>query len=134
LNTLNFKVKRSRIQGLGLYALSSIRPRRKLGELGGERITVREARRRARAASDCIVIVEMEDGTAFDASRLGSDLRYVNHSCAPNTFMRRCYGRVEFYSLREIEPGEELTCDYGETHHAGGLVCCCGSVNCRGRI
>lgn len=133
MNTLNFKVKRSRIQGRGLFALSAIPPRKKLGELGGELITQREARRRARA-SHCIMIVEMEDGTAFDATRIGSDFRYVNHSCSPNAFMRRCRGRVEFYALRQIAPGEEVTCDYGETHHAGGLACRCGSVGCRGRV
>ncbi|MDT5156988.1 MAG: uncharacterized protein QOC99_1582 [Acidobacteriota bacterium] len=133
MNTLNFKVRRSPVHGRGLFALSSITARRKLGELGGELISQREARRRARL-SHSIMIVEMEDGTAFDATRLGSDFRYMNHSCAPNTFMRRCRGRVEFYALREIEPGEELTCDYGETHHAGGLKCRCGSANCRGRV
>jgi SET domain-containing protein len=133
LNTTNFQVKRSPIQGRGLFALTPLAPRRKLGELGGELITLREARRRARN-THCIVIVEMEDGTAFDASRSGTQFRYVNHSCSPNTFMRRCRGRVEFYALRQIMPGEELTCDYGETHHAGKLACRCGSAGCRGHI
>ena len=42
-------------------------------------------------------------------------LRFVNHSCGPNTQLKRQQGRVEFYSLRDIAPGEELTADYGET-------------------
>jgi SET domain-containing protein len=41
---------------------------------------------------------------------------------------------VEFYSLRPIKAGEELTCDYGETHHDGRLPCRCGSVRCRGAL
>src|ERR687884_378139 len=69
--------------------------------------------------TDCIAIVEFGDGTALDASRAGTDFRYVNHSCEPNTFMRLYKGRVEFYTLRRVEAGEELTCDYGETHHDG---------------
>lgn len=133
MDASNFKVRRSRIQGRGLFALAPVAARRKLGELGGERISQREARRRARGA-DSIMIVEFGDGTALDASRAGSDFRYVNHSCEPNTFMRLYRGRVEFYALRRVEAGEELTCDYGETHHDGALACRCGSPTCRGRL
>ena len=133
LDTLNFIVRRSRIQGRGLFALSAAPARRKLGELGGEVITQREARRRARA-TDRIMIVEFGDGQAVDASRSGSHFRYVNHSCEPNTFMRLYRGRVEFYALRRVAAGEELTCDYGETHHDGALACRCGSRKCRGRL
>lgn len=129
----NFKVKRSRIQGRGLFAASDLPARRKLGELGGELVSQREARRRARGA-DSIMIVEFGDGTALDATHLGGPFAYVNHSCEPNTFMRCCRGRVEFYSLRPVEAGEELTCDYGETHHNGALECRCGSSRCRGRL
>ena len=133
MDTFSFKVGRSRIQGRGLFALTSLPARRKIGELGGERISLGEARRRARE-TDCIAIVEFGDGTALDASRNGSDFRYVNHSCEPNTFMRLYKGRVEFYALRRVEAGEELTCDYGPTHHDGALPCRCGSAKCRGRL
>jgi uncharacterized protein len=134
LETLDFQVKRSRIQGRGLFALAAVPARRKLGELGGERISKREARRRARAAGESIKIVEFVDGTALDATRRGGPFGYVNHSCEPNAFMRRHRGRVEFYALRPIEAGEEVTCDYGETHHDGRLPCRCGSQRCRGRL
>ena len=80
------------------------------------------------------MIVEFGDGTALDASRLGSHFKYVNHSCKPNAYMRLCRGRVEFYALREIAAGEEVTCDYGETHHGGRLPCRCGSARCRGAL
>ena len=133
MDTLNFKVGRSPIQGRGLFALSALPGRRKLGELGGDLITQREARRRARAAGS-IMIVEFPDGTALDATHSKSPFRYVNHSCEPNAYMRLYRGRVEFYTLRPVEPGEELTCDYGETHHDGALACRCGSRRCRGRL
>lgn len=126
----NFRVGRSLIHGRGLFALADIPSRRKLGELGGELISQREARRRARGASS-VKMVEFGDGTALDATRKGGPFGYVNHSCDPNTFMRLFRGRVEFYSLRPIEAGEELTCDYGETHHDGRLACRCGSEKCR---
>ena len=125
-----FEVKESGIHGKGLFARSRVPGRRKLGELGGDVIRLQEARRRARETS-CIMIVEFGDGWAVDASRADSVFKHVNHSCTPNTYMRSIRHRVEFYSLRPIAPGEELTCDYGETQHEGTLRCRCGSPECR---
>ncbi|HEX5708975.1 MAG TPA: SET domain-containing protein-lysine N-methyltransferase [Pyrinomonadaceae bacterium] len=133
MSVFDFEVRRSRIQGRGLFARSPVPARRKLGELSGEIITQREARRRARA-SYTVKMVEFGDGTALDASVGGNHFAFVNHSCAPNTYMRLFRHRVEFYSLRPIAPGEELTCNYGETHHEGTLACRCGSVRCRGYL
>jgi SET domain-containing protein len=128
-----FHVAPSAIHGHGLFSGAKIAARRKLGELTGTIITVRQARKRARGAA-CVTIVEFEDGFALDASSDESGFRYVNHSCTPNTYMRRIHHRVEFYSLRPIGKGDELTCDYGETHHEGSLPCRCGSPLCRERI
>jgi SET domain-containing protein len=133
VNTYDFKAGRSRIQGRGLFVLSAVDARRKMGELGGEHISQREARRRARGA-ECVMIVEFGDGTALDATRSDSPFKYVNHSCEPNAFMRLYHGRVEFYALRRVEAGEEVTCNYGQTHHDGKLPCRCGSPKCRGRL
>jgi SET domain-containing protein len=121
----------SSIDGKGLFSSSRIPARKKLGEFSGEVITQREARSRARGRHK-IAIVELNDGRAIDAARGGNCFRYINHSCSPNAYIRICYGHVEFYSRREIRPGEEITCDYGETHHEGTLPCQCGSEECRG--
>ena len=126
------EVKSSFIDGQGLFAISSIPARSKIGELTGELISVGEARRRARR-SRRIKIVELDHSTALDLAE-GNEFKYVNHSCSPNTFMRVYRRRIEFYALREISSGEELTCNYGETHHEGTLVCRCGSANCRERL
>jgi SET domain-containing protein len=125
--------RRSRIDGRGAFALQSIPARKKIGNLGGEIISVREARKRA-ASTKRVAIVEFYDGRALDASINPNELRYINHSCSPNTFMRVCYSRVEFYSLRTIKKGEELTCNYGPTHHDGKLKCRCGASNCVGYL
>jgi SET domain-containing protein len=127
------EVRASRIDGKGLFAKSRIDPRRKIGELTGERISLREGRRRAKGKRR-LALVELEDGTSIDASRHGNEFRYINHSCSPNTYIRICYGRVEFYSLRAIPAGQELTCDYGYNHHEGTLRCKCGSPDCRGKL
>jgi SET domain-containing protein len=132
---INFplEVKASLIDGKGAYALKAIPARRKLGNMGGEIISVREARKRVKELKR-VSMVEFGDGRALDASVNPNDLRYINHSCDPNTYLRVCYSKVEFWSLRKIKKGEELTCDYGETHHDGKLPCRCGAKNCRGFI
>lgn len=127
------KVGKSRIQGKGAYATGNIPGRKKIGDLGGVIISLRKARRKAIETKE-IAIVELDDKTALDASVASNSLRYINHSCAPNTYIRVTKTRVEFYTLRLIKKGEELTADYGVTHHEGTLPCKCGAPNCRGFI
>ena len=125
-------VRRSRLVGQGLFAGSPIAARAKIGEFEGEVIDVREARRRARGRR-IVAIVELED-FALDATDTGRGFRFINHSCEPNTFMRCTATRAEFYALRCIRAGEELTVDYGDSHHDGRLPCRCGAARCRGWI
>lgn len=127
------KVGPSPIDGLGVFAAEAIPERRKIGELRGEAISVREARRRAKGR-ERIHIVEVSETRAVDATASQDALRNINHGCAPNAQLRIKQGRVEFYALRDIAPGEELTCDYGESHHEGRLTCRCGAPNCAGRL
>ena len=138
MSDLNFplKVKKSRIAGLGAYAIETIPSKKKLGNMAGVIISYREAQRRVKLQPhNTLFMVEFDHGNiALDASVNSNALRHINHSCDPNTYMRRAYQRVEFYTLRPIKKGEELTCDYGETHHNGTLPCRCGAKNCRGFI
>jgi hypothetical protein len=58
--------------------------------------------------------------------------RFMNHSCEPNAVIR---GR-EIYSLRALEPWEEVTFNYNTTEYdiAEPFDCCCGNPCCSGRI
>jgi uncharacterized protein len=125
-------VAKSRLTGKGLFAGTRIASRAKIGEFEGEVIGLRESRRRARGRS-IVAIVEL-DRHALDATRSTRGFRFINHSCEPNTFIRCTPTRAEFYALRDIRKGEELTADYGESHHNGRLPCRCGSARCRGFI
>ena len=126
------KVRPSRIVGQGLFAGHAIPRRAKIGEFEGEVIGLREARRRAKGQR-VIAIVELERH-ALDATRMKHGFRFINHSCAPNTFFRCTPERAEIYALRDIAAGEELTVDYGESQHDGKLPCRCGAARCRGAI
>ena len=125
------RVAPSTIDGLGAYAAENIGAGLKIGEIRGETISVDEARIRA-TRSERIMIVELSARRAIDFSKSADPMRYVNHSCQPNARLSIDNGRVEFYALRAIALDEELTVDYGETHHDGKLACRCGAVGCVG--
>ncbi len=127
------QVLASRIDGHGAFAGEPIPARRKIGEIRGEAISVREARRRARELQR-IMIVEVSEQRAIDASQSSDPLRFTNHACTPNASLRIRQGRVEIYAMRDIRAGEELVVDYGLSHHAGRLRCRCGAPNCKGRL
>ena len=123
---------RSRFTGRGLFAGTAIAARAKIGDYEGEAIGLGEARRRAKGRR-IVAIVELERH-ALDATRWKHGFRFINHSCDPNTFIRCTPVRAEFYARRAIAKGEELTADYGESHHNGKLPCRCGAARCRGFI
>jgi uncharacterized protein len=126
-------VRPSHIDGTGAFAAEPIPARRKIGEIRGESISVREARRRAKGVAR-IMMIEVSERRAIDASLSIDPLRFTNHSCAPNAVLRIRQGRVEFYAMRDVAIGEELTVNYGETHHEGRLACRCGAPGCVGRL
>lgn len=57
--------------------------------------------------------------------------RHVNHHCDANS---RALGLEAQIAIRDIEAGEELTCDYGECNLDAPLTCHCGAAGCRETI
>lgn len=54
---------------------------------------------------------------------------HLNHSCEPNLGVK---GQIAFVALRDIDPGEELTCDYAMTDDEPyEMECNCGAAVCR---
>lgn len=123
----------SRIDGQGAFAAETIPPKRKIGEIRGETISVSDARIRA-TRHERVMIVEVSPRTAIDFSKSADPMRFTNHSCRPNARLCIRQGRVEFYAMRAIEQGDEITVNYGETHHQGKLACRCGASNCVGHL
>ena len=127
----------SAIDGLGAFAAEFIPARRKIGEIRGDSIPTSEAYARARAAAregGRIYMIALSERRTLDATAGTDVLRHANHACEPNTVLKVQQGRVAFFALRDIQPGEELTARYGPTHHGGKLVCRCGSPRCIGRL
>lgn len=57
--------------------------------------------------------------------------RFMNHSCDPP--MLGLGGDYEI-AIRDIDTGEEITCDYGGLNLDSALTCRCSAAACRGTI
>lgn len=138
------EVRRSPVHGNGVFAAERIPAGTFVCEYRGERISRKEAERRAEARSRenpnaPIFIFEIDENFCIDATDTTTDnpARFVNHSCEENceAAWNARERRLEIRTLREVAPGEELSFDYGF-----GLVgffehpCRCGKKNCAGYI
>jgi len=126
------EVRRSRINGHGLFAAARLPARRKLGEISGRQVRLPGAWKEVEHSGK-IYLIEIDPRTALDCSA-GNSFRFLNHSCVANCYMRVAHRRVEVYTRRAIRAGDELTVDYGITPHQGGMRCACGAPGCKGRL
>ncbi|MEP7270114.1 MAG: SET domain-containing protein-lysine N-methyltransferase, partial [Acidobacteriota bacterium] len=94
-------VAKSRIDGKGCFARVAFARRRKIAEYEGERISRAEVARRL-AGKRRIHICGIDSYWAIDGSKGGNGMQYVNHSCAPNIFLRIMHGRILLFALKDI--------------------------------
>ena len=125
-------IGKSKINGKGCFAATAFKRGRKIAEYTGERISDLEAQRRAGRAK--LRICDIDGRWSLDGSRGGNGTHYINHSCAPNAYMKTIHGHVLFFALRDIRRGEEITIDYEDTLHPDSKRCRCGAASCRGTI
>lgn len=91
----------------------------------------------------------LNDEYIVDANVGGNSARWINHSCEPNceALIEESgdgdprHDKVLIEALRDIEPGEELTYNYGivlEVPHTARMkklwACRCGSPRCTGTL
>jgi uncharacterized protein len=126
-------IQKSSINGKGCFATIPFTRGKKIAEYTGERISDLEATKRARNRR-ILRICDIDGNWSLDGSRGGNGTHYINHSCAPNAFIKTVYGKVLFFALRDIHPGEEITVDYEYTLHPDSKRCACGAKACRGTI
>lgn len=135
-----YEVKRSKIQGKGVFAKGAIKKGACIVEYIGERISHREADRRYDDASmkrHHTFLFSVSSRTCIDGGRFGNDARYINHSCAPNCEAMQDGTRIFIHAKRSIAVGEELTYDYAyevDDPNPSDYFCACGSPSCRGSI
>jgi SET domain-containing protein len=138
-------VRRSPIQGRGVFATRAIAKGDRIIEYTGERITHEEAAERyddERMRRHHTFVFTIDDELCIDAVKQGSDARYINHSCAPNAKSVIDRRRIYIIATRDIRAGEEVLYDYwystDESYTLDDLMrlypCRCGASSCRGTL
>ena len=108
-----FRIGRS-ATGLGLFATKAIKRTAYIATYRGPRISAEEAdRREARGAR---YMFALNNRWTIDGSPRWNLARYINHSCRPNAKPVGRNGGIVIVALRGIEPGEEITYDYGREY------------------
>jgi uncharacterized protein len=109
----SFRIGRS-VTGLGLFATKPIKRGAYIATYRGRRISTEEADwREARGAR---YMFEINSRWTIDGSPRWNVARYINHSCRPNAKPVGRKGGIVIVASSRIEPGEEITYDYGRQY------------------
>ena len=133
----SYKVRRSRIDNLGLYAAKKIKKGSKIIEYKGKVITRRQAEENSKYNNEkAIYLFNLNKRYDLDGDFKYNTARLINHSCNPNCEVAGVGLRVWVYAIRDIKKGEELSYDYGFGYDENykDFVCKCGAKNCCGYI
>jgi SET domain-containing protein len=133
MSSRSHRIGRS-VTGLGLFATKSIRRGGYIATYRGRRISTEEAgRREARGAR---YMFELNSRWTIDGSPRWNVARYINHSCRPNAKPVGRKGGIVIVAMRRIDPGEEITYDYGREYldfFFKGGACRCAACGKRAR-
>ena len=139
-----FRVRRSKVHGLGVFATRRIRKGTRIVEYLGERVShkVADDRYEQKDADDGHTFLFIVDrGVVIDAGVDGNEARFINHGCDPNCESVIEDRRVFVEAIRTIQPGEELKYDYqigrddDDPENVDEVFACrCGAKSCRGTM
>lgn len=123
----------SGIHGTGAFAVGEIPENARVIEYLGEKIDKAESSRRCELNNP--YIFSLDENWDLDGDVQENPARFINHSCSPNCESQFLDGRIWIISLRIIQPGEEITFNYGyDLDDLEDHPCACGSPNCIGFI
>ena len=124
------EVKESKIHGFGCFAKRRIKKGTIVGEYIGKIIPESESYIYD-AEDELTYLFDLENGKVIDATNYEFPLKYANHSCSPNCEAFQEDDQVFIETLKDIEPGEEVTYDYNLISE-DKVECHCGEKNCKG--
>jgi SET domain-containing protein len=136
------EVRRSPIQGRGVFATRRIRKGARIVEYTGKHVPIEETDVDDEAKQHAHnVFFEIGDGLVIDPRRGGNEARFINHSCDPNCRSVEDNGRIFIEAIRNIQPGVELSYEYNLIREGPPgarwrelYACRCGARNCRGTM
>lgn len=146
-----FVARRSPIHGNGVFATAVIHKGDFIIQYKGRQITHARADREYGDGADTghTFLFTLNEKYIIDANVGGNSARWINHSCEPNCEASieeaddgdPRHDRVIIEALRDIQPGEELSYNYGITldvPHSAAMkklwACRCGSPTCTGTL
>ena len=132
-----YKVKKSKIDNLGIYAARDIKAGTRIIYYKGKIITKKETEKNPKYDNDkAIYLFNLNKRYDLDGDFKYNTARLINHSCNPNCEVFGTGLKVWVYAIRDIKKGEELTYDYGFGYDEDykDFPCKCKSNNCAGYI
>ncbi|KAF9934577.1 Histone-Lysine N-Methyltransferase ash1l [Linnemannia zychae] len=130
-------------RGFGIQTTAPIKKGNLVIEYRGEVISQAECHKRMEGIyknNKNFYFLEYEKGEVVDACQKGTNARFVNHSCSPNSQIEKWFLNGEMsigiFAAQDIPAGAEISYDYNFSSFSGAQKqrCRCGSVNCRGYI
>jgi uncharacterized protein len=120
-----FRIARS-YTGLGMFATKPFKRRDYIATYRGPHITNEESEKREQRGATYMFALSKTH--TIDGSPRYNTARYINHSCRPNAEPVGRNGGIVIIASKKIEPGEEITYDYGTDYYkyfveAGGCQC-----------
>jgi hypothetical protein len=136
----NVYLRRSNVQGLGLFAARDLEKHTMVIEYIGQLIRNEVAEKREKIyekQNHGVYMFRINDSQVVDATMAGGPARYINHSCHPNCVAEVVQlekdSKIIIITKRKIAQGEELAYDYKfdleDDQHK--IPCLCGAANCR---
>lgn len=146
-----FSARHSPIHGMGVFALRRIHRDERIIRYKGRIISHEQADEEYGDGAETghTFLFTLNDDYVMDGNVGGNTARWINHSCEPNCEAlieeaedgKPEHDKVVIEALRDIEPQEELTYNYGivlDVPHTQRMkrlwACRCGSPRCTGTI
>ena len=141
-----WKLKKSKIHGIGVVASQDIKKNTKIIQYIGEKINKKEGDRRSaerikkylnKKNEGSVYIFELNNKFDIDGSPLYNKARYINHSCNPNCEVDIIDNQIWIISIKKIKKVKELNYDYGYPFDKDDYkdhICKCRSKKCIGYI
>ncbi|KAK3846797.1 MAG: hypothetical protein J3R72DRAFT_363315, partial [Linnemannia gamsii] len=142
-NEDNLRVIWTQERGFGIQTTAPIKKGNLVIEYRGEVISQAECHRRMEGIyknKKNFYFLEYERGEVVDACQKGTNARFVNHSCSPNSQIEKWFLNGEMsigiFAAQDIPSGAEISYDYNFSSFSGAQKqkCRCGAANCRGYI
>lgn len=123
------KGKPSNIEGVGLFAIASIKKDEVVAVKAGHTLSLNEVKSLSFTCHPELQIADDLFICPSNSEELADSMLYINTSCNPNIGMR---GDIVFVAMRDIVAGEELVMDYAMIdNYDYSFECTCGSKECR---